>query len=56
MVRGVGSGAAGGVGLALVRQGNARQPPAFPGDRGTLAVPRLVERFDIEPFSDFSAK
>ena len=29
---------------------------AAQGLRGAAAVHRLVERFDIEPFSDFSAK
>ena len=30
--------------------------PGLPTTQGHLGVKHLVERFDIEPFSDFSAK
>ena len=36
------------------RPGAIAQPPAFPGVGAAVAA--LVERFDIEPYSDFSAK
>ena len=45
--------------LALLLALRAQQPPLLKRTQPpapSRAVPRLVERFDIEPYSDFSAK